>query len=104
MKKIFLMLIVSTIFVSCNAPTEVKIVELPPGKVDIGATFTDFFDPVELVHANSDNTSTAIVMDKNTGILYVRKSSGYQWGMSPIYDSDGSVLTKEKWLARHVED
>jgi hypothetical protein len=80
MKKIFLMLIVSAIFVSCNAPTEVKIVELSPGKVDIGATFTDFFDPVELVHANSDNTSTAIVMDKNTGILYVRKSSGYQWG------------------------
>ena len=105
MKKIILMLIaVSAIFVSCyNAPTEVKVVELSPGKVDIGATFTDFFDPVELVHANSDNISTAIVMDKNTGVLYVRKSSGYQWGMSPLYDSDGSILTKEKWLARRVD-
>lgn len=97
-------MIVLTIFVSCNAPTEVKIVELSPGKVDIGATFTDFFDPVELVHANSDNISAAIVMDKNTGVLYIRKSSGYQWGMSPLYDSDGSILTKEKWLARRVED
>lgn len=103
MKKFILMLITSIIFVSCNAPTEVKIVELSPGKVDIGATFTDFFDPVELVHANSDSISTAIVMDKNTGVLYVRKSSGYQWGMSPLYDSDGSILTKEKWLAKHAK-
>ena len=94
-------MVVSAIFVSCNAPTEVK---LSPGKAEIGATFTDFFDPVELVHVNSDSISTAIVMDKNTGVLYVRKSSGYQWGMSPLYDSDGSVLTKEKWLARRVEE
>lgn len=102
MKKIILILIaVSAIFVSCNAPTEVK---LSPGKAEIGATFTDFFDPIELVHMNNDTTSAAIVMDKNTGVLYVRKSSGYQWGMSPLYDSDGSILTKEKWLARHVED
>ena len=105
MKKIIfiLMVIVSTIFVSCNAPTEIKIVELSTGKAELGATFTDFFDPIELVHLSNDETSSAIVMDKNTGILYVQKSSGYQWGMSPIYDSDGSVLTKEKWLARYTE-
>lgn len=104
MKKfILMMLVVSTVFVSCNAPTEVKVVELSTGKLDIGAAFTDFFDPVELVHTSRDETSAAIVMDKNTGVLYVRKSSGYQWGISPIYDSDGSVLTKEKWLARRVD-
>lgn len=104
MKKIIftLMVIASTIFVSCNAPTEIKVVELSTGKTELGATFTDFFDPVELVHFSSDNISSAIVMDKNTGVLYVRKSSGYQWGMSPIYDSDGSVLTKEKWLAKRA--
>jgi len=103
-KMIILMLIASVIFVSCNAPTEVNIGELSTGKTELGATFTDFFDPVELVYFNSDTTSAAIVMDKNTGVLYVRKSSGYQWGMSPLYDSDGSILTKEKWLARHAED
>ena len=97
------MLIVSAIFVSCNAPTEVNVGELSTGKTELGATFTDFFDPIELVHMNSGNTSSAIVMDKNTGVLYVRKASGYQWGMSPIYDSDGSVLTKEKWLARRKD-
>lgn len=105
MKKIIfiLMVIVSTIFVSCNAPTEVKVSELSTGKAEFGATFTDFFDPVELVHISRDEVSTAIVMDKNTGVLYVRKISGYHFGISPIYDSDGSVLTKEKWLAKRAE-
>lgn len=105
MKKIIfaLMIIASVIFVSCNAPTEIKVVELSTGKTELGATFTDFFDPVELVHTDRDETSKAIVMDKNTGVLYVQKSSGYQWGMSPIYDSDGSVLTKEKWLAKRAK-
>ncbi len=104
MKKIIfiLMVITSAIFVSCNAPTEVKVVEVSTSKAE-SVTFTDFFNPVELVHFSSDNTSSAIVMDKNTGVLYVRKASGYQWGMSPIYDSDGSVLTKEKWLAKRAE-
>ena len=102
MKKIIILMLIasSAIFVSCNSPTEVK---LSTGKTELGATFTDFFDPIELVHMSSVNTSSTIVMDKNTGVLYVRKASGYQWGMSPIYDSDGSVLTKEKWLARRKD-
>jgi len=97
MKKIIfiLMAITSIVFASCNAPTEIKVVEFSTGKSEFGATFTDFF--------TKDNISTAIVMDKNTGVLYVQKASGYQWGMSPIYDSDGSVLTKEKWLAKRAE-
>lgn len=103
MKKFILMLAVSlVVFVSCNAPTEVKVVELSTSGTSLEATFTDFFDPVKLVHIDCDETSTAIIMDRNTGVLYVRKWSGYQWGMSPIYDSDGSVLTKEKWLAKYA--
>lgn len=101
MKKIIfiLMLITSIIFTGCNAPTEVRITEVSTGKTE-SVTFTDFFDPVKLVHIDSNETSTAIVMDKNTGVLYVWKRSGYQFGMSPIYDSDGSIMTKEKWLAK----
>lgn len=104
MKKIIftLMVIASIIFVSCNAPTEIKITEISTGKTE-GVTFTDFLNPVELVHADRDETSAAIVMDRNTGVLYVLKDTGYKWGMSPIYDSDGSVLTKEKWLAKRAE-
>jgi len=101
MKKIIFVLIVAIAFVSCNAPTEVKTISA--NGVESTATFEDFFNPEELVHIDSDETSMAIVMDKNTGILYVQKHTGYQFGISPIYDSDGSVLTKEKWLARHNE-
>ena len=104
MKKIIfiLMVFVSIVFVSCNAPTYISVGKLSTGNTELGATFTDFFDPVELVHTDRDGTSPAIVMDRNTGVLYVQKHTGYQWGMSPIYDSDGSVLTKEKWLARYA--
>jgi uncharacterized lipoprotein NlpE involved in copper resistance len=103
MKKIVftVALLILVSFTGCNAPTTVNIGALSVGdKSEPEAAFTDFFDPVELVHFDDDYTSSAIVMDKNTGVLYVRKSAVYQWGMSPIYDSDGSVLTKEKWLAK----
>ena len=102
MKKIIfsLMLIVSIIFMSCDAPTEVKTISVDGVESVAIYNFNDFFNPEELVHANRNDISAAIVMDKNTGVLYVWKRSGYQWGMSPIYDSDGSILTKEKWLAK----
>lgn len=102
MKKIIfaLMIIASTIFVSCNAPTEVKTIQVNGVESVNTYNFNDFFNPEELVYVSRDETSMAIVMDKNTGVIYVWKRSGYQWGMSPIYDSDGSVLTKEKWLAK----
>lgn len=103
MKKIIfiLMISVSIAFTACSASTEVKT--LSANGVESSATFEDFFNPEELVYAGNTDTSMVIVMDKNTGVLYVQKWSGYQWGMSPIYDSDGSVLTKEKWLARQAE-
>lgn len=105
MKKIIfiLMVITSAIFMSCNAPTEVKTISANCVESINTYNFNDFFNPEELVHANRNDISAAIVMDKNTGVLYVWKRSGYQWGMSPIYDSDGSILTKEKWLAKNAE-
>lgn len=106
MKKIIFILaaIVSIVFVSCNAPTEIKTISVDSG-IESATTynFNDFFDPEELVYASRDETSMAIVMDKNTGVIYVWKRSGYQWGMCPIYDSDGSILTKEKWLKRRAK-
>lgn len=102
MKKFFFAAIVavSLLFTACNAPTEVRT--LSSNGVESSATFKDFFNPVKIVHNDSDATSVEIIMDKNTGVLYVMKWSGYQWGISPIYDSDGTVLTKEKWLAKQT--
>ena len=103
MKKIIFILMVaaSIVFTACNASTEVKTISADG--VESLNIFEDFFNPVELVYAGENDTSMVIVMDKNTGVLYVQKWSGYQWGMSPIYDSDGSVLTKEKWLAKRAK-
>lgn len=103
MKKIIFILMVaaSIVFTACNASTEVKTISADG--VESLNIFEDFFNPVELVYAGENDTSMVIVMDKNTGVLYVQKWSGYQWGMSPIYDSDGSVLTKEKWLVKRAK-
>ena len=108
MKKILiLMMIASAIFVSCNAPTEVKAFSDTRAEPEVEPlptyTFKDFFNPVEIVHADKYETSTAIIMDKNTGVLYLRKASGYQWGMSPIYNSDGTIMTFEKWNVKQSE-
>lgn len=106
MKKIIFIaaLLTSIIFGSCNAPTTVNIGDFSTGeKVKTEFTFKDFFDPVTIVQADRDETSTAIIMDKNTGVLYIQKWSGYQWGMSPIMMQDNTVLTMEKFLAKHTE-
>ena len=91
MKKIIFILIVATsiVFTACNAATEVRILSADGVESSTTYTFTDFFNPEELVHVDNDNTFMAIVMDKNTGILYIQKHTGYQFGISPIYDSDG---------------
>lgn len=104
MKKItfILMVAVSLVFVSCNAPTKVKILSADGVESEPTYRFYDFFNPEEIVHTTQDETSMAIIVDKNTGVLYVWKFSGYQWGMSPIYDSDGSVLTYEKWFTKNI--
>lgn len=103
MKKIIfvLMLLVSITFTSCNAPTEVKTISA--SGIESSAEFEDFFNCEILVYADNVDTSIAIAIDKNTDVLYVWKCSGYQFGISPIYDSDGSVLTKEKWLAKQTK-
>lgn len=105
MKKIIFILTVvaSIVFTACSASTEVKILSANGFESETTYTFSDFFNAEEIVHIDRDKTSTAIVVDKNTGVLYVRKHTGYQWGMSPIYDSDGSILTYDKWLAKRAK-
>ena len=82
MKKIIFVLLTSIIFASCNASTTVNIEDFSTSeKIKTEFTFKDFFDPVTIVQTDKYETSTAIVMDKNTGVLYVLKESGYQWGL-----------------------
>ena len=38
-----------------------------------------------------DNHNTKVLYDKNTKVMYFVKWSGYQFGITPIYNSDGTV-------------
>lgn len=38
-----------------------------------------------------DEYKTEVVYDKNTKVMYFLKSSGQRFGITPIYNSDGTV-------------
>jgi hypothetical protein len=38
-----------------------------------------------------DYYNTEVLYDKNTKVMYFVKWSGYQFGITPIYNSDGTV-------------
>lgn len=38
-----------------------------------------------------DGHNTEVLYDKNTKVMYFLKRSGYQFGITPIYNSDGTV-------------
>ena len=38
-----------------------------------------------------DGHHTEVLYDKNTKVMYFVKWSGYQFGITPIYNSDGTV-------------
>lgn len=38
-----------------------------------------------------DRQHTEVLYDKNTKVMYFLKWSGYQFGITPIYNSDGTV-------------
>ena len=47
---------------------------------------------IDLVTIYKDyNYNTEVLYDKNTKVMYFVKRSGYQFGITPIYNSDGTV-------------
>lgn len=47
---------------------------------------------IDLVTIYKDNDhNTEVAYDKNTKVMYFFKRSGYQFGITPIYNSDGTV-------------
>ena len=38
-----------------------------------------------------DHYNTEVLYDKNTKVMYFVKRTGYQFGITPIYNSDGRV-------------
>ena len=96
MKKFILMLIASIIFASCNVPaTKAKVIS---SNGISAVSFEDFFNLEIIVKDNDDYLR--IIMDKNTEVLYIMNN---HYSISPIYDSDGTIMTKEKWLAKRAK-
>lgn len=48
-----------------------------------------YIDLVTIYRDNDHNTE--VLYDKNTKVMYFVKQSGYQFGITPIYNSDGTV-------------
>lgn len=44
----------------------------------------------------SDNAGTYVCYDRNTTVMYFIKSSGYKFGITPIYNADGSLKLYEE--------
>lgn len=47
---------------------------------------------IDLVTIYKDDTcDTEVLYDRNTKVMYFVKRTGYQFGITPIYNSDGTV-------------
>ena len=47
---------------------------------------------IDLVTIYKDNNcNTEVLYDKNTKVMYFVKCDGYRFGITPIYNSDGTV-------------
>lgn len=85
MKKKLLAVVISLMLclgiVGCGTRGDVE-----PESNDIGNKYID------LVTVYKDTgTRTQVVYDRNTKVMYFIKSSGYKFGITPIYNSDGTV-------------
>lgn len=98
MRKFIFILIISIIFVSCKENTT-KVKVISPNGIESTAYFEDFFNFEIIISNDNDDYPLKIMMDKNTGVLYVIN----YYGISPMYDSDGTIMTKEKWFAKRFE-
>ena len=63
---------------------------------------------IDLVVISEDNTSvwgiTEVAYDRNTGVMYFVKRSVYQFGISPIYNSDGTVKLYDVQCKNFVQE
>ena len=59
--------------------------DIKPKNSDIGNKYID------LVSIYKGDENTEVLYDKNTKVMYFVKRSGYQFGITPIYNSDGTV-------------
>ena len=60
--------------------------DIEPKTSDLGNKYIDL-----VTIYKDDNYYTEVLYDKNTKVMYFVKWSTYQFGITPIYNSDGTV-------------
>lgn len=69
----------------CFGLSECAQGDIEPKNSDIGNKYID------LVTIYKGDENTEVLYDRNTKVMYFLKRSGYQFGITPIYNSDGTV-------------
>ena len=69
-----------------------KVIKGGSIKLNADKRNNEYFD---LVVIYEDSNSTKIAYDKNTGVMYYIKSNFYVYGITPIYNADGSLKLYE---------
>ena len=60
--------------------------DIEPENSDLGNKYIDL-----ITIYKDDGHNTEVLYDKNTKVMYFSKWTGYQFGITPIYNSDGTV-------------
>ena len=60
--------------------------DIKPESSDLGNKYIDL-----VTIYKDDNHNTKVLYDKNTKVMYFVKRTGHQFGITPIYNSDGTV-------------
>ncbi len=60
--------------------------DIEPENSDLGNRYIDL-----VTIYKDEGHNTEVLYDKNTKVMYFLKWSGYQFGITPIYNSDGTV-------------
>lgn len=60
--------------------------DIEPENSDLGNKYIDL-----VTIYKDDGHNTKVLYDKNTKVMYFSKLTGYQFGITPIYNSDGTV-------------
>lgn len=60
--------------------------DIEPENSDLGNKYIDL-----VTIYKDDGHNTEVLYDKNTKVMYFSKCTGYQFGITPIYNSDGTV-------------
>lgn len=50
------------------------------------------FVSFEVIWRDPNDSESMVLVDRNTGVLYYQVSSQYRYGITPIFNADGSPL------------